>query len=76
MTASDILSLTDVYALTAAAREAWQAGNDAGEGCAPNLDGAELIYASPVDDVPSVYRRGNIVVLVADANGPWAVELA
>lgn len=39
------------------------------------LLGAELIVASPSNNKVAVYRRGEKLILVGDANGPWAVSV-
>ena len=66
--------------------EAYKALNDAGLGYAVGEEdddvneqaerlGAELIVASPSSDRVAVYRRGDQLILVGDANGPWAVSV-
>jgi len=37
--------------------------------------GAELIVASTSNDKVAVYRRGEQLILVGDAHGPWAVSV-
>lgn len=39
------------------------------------LLGAELIVTSTSDDRVAVYRRGEQLILVGDAHGPWAVSV-
>ena len=39
------------------------------------LLGAELIVTSTSSDSVAVYRRGEQLILVGDANGPWAVSV-
>ena len=39
------------------------------------LLGAELVVTSTSDDRVAVYRRGERLILVGDAHGPWAVNV-
>lgn len=39
------------------------------------LLGAELIVTSTSNDRVAVYRRGEQLILVGDAHGPWAVSV-
>lgn len=71
-----IFDIADVNEFRGAVSRAFTRENNAGNGDEPNLDGADLVYKSPDDGCPDVYRRGNVAILVADANGPWAVEVS
>lgn len=52
--------------------------NDAGEGFDPDDDLAdwELVYRAQNMDEVSIYEDGYDAILVADANGPWAVRVS
>jgi len=66
--------------------EAYRILNNAGMGYAVGEDdddinelaellGAELIVTSTSNDRVAVYRRGEQLILVGDAHGPWAVNV-
>lgn len=67
--------------------ELWTAGNNAGEGYAPDqetvaeavaaleADGYRVIRRSRTDDEIAVLRRDDEVIGIGDANGAWAVDL-
>ena len=76
MTAADLLSISDADDLRAAANLAWHAANNAGEGYDPEgEDLGDVVLVGQSDDQVSIYRDGEDVVLVGDANGWWAVRV-
>lgn len=86
MNAARILAMTDIIELRTATRAAWVAGNNTGQGFpagAPDSDInslsdelGDLVLPSCVDREPAVYvAPDDSVVLVGDANGPWAVRV-
>jgi hypothetical protein len=61
-----------------AAVERWERGNDAGEGFAPGaeLEGAEIVLRAENDGEVDVYKLADgREIAVADAHGPWAVDI-
>jgi hypothetical protein len=74
--AADLLAVADVNALRAAASRAWEAGNNANDGFDPVLyDYGDLVLLADSDDQVSIWLDGDDVILVGDANGPWAVRV-
>lgn len=82
------MSTENIRELVALGRydEAYTILNNAGAGYAvgeedddinelAELLGAELIVTSTSNDRVAVYRRGEQLILVGDANGPWAVSV-
>ena len=66
------------------AHDTWTALNDAGEGFAVGneadeitaIEGlGELQPGGAADDDVAVYIKDNTATIVADSNGPWAVEV-
>jgi hypothetical protein len=74
---SELLSIFDINDLRRAARDLWTAGNNAGDGFDPGDLELVLVHPSRADDEVAIYRddASGDVVLVGDANGPWAVRV-
>ena len=79
------LDTADISLTTRNARNLWHAGNEAGNGFAPDtktddLNGfgaefGELVLRANGDTDVAVYVADGVVVLVGDSHGPWCVRL-
>lgn len=85
-TTNELNAIVDAYLAESRYDEAYTILNNAGAGYAvgeedddinelAELLGAELIVTSTSNDRVAVYRRGEQLILVGDANGPWAVSV-
>lgn len=76
ITAAELLSIRDANDLRTVANLAWHAANNAGEGYDPEgEDLGDVVLLGRSEDEVSIYRDGEDVVLVGDANGWWAVRV-